>query len=594
MTAHRPRSPSRAARPAARPAVLLATVLAVLLLAGCVRMPEAGPVVETRSGGNVQGDPGVFIDPKPPSVGDSAPDIVKGFLDAMTATPVQTNVAKRFLTREASASWDPQLRTITYADASPPQGASRVSVTLHGADVLDAHGGWRGRLPRANHVVEFPMTIENGEFRIAAAPDALIVPESWFEQRFRQVSLYFFDPTAQILVPEPVFVPRGEQLATTLIKGLLRGPSPELARVSRSFIPSGLTFGLSVPVSADGVADISLQGEAGRQATQDLGLMFAQLAWTLRQEPAIRSFRVSIGGQQLQLPGGNSEFGVMQGSGYDPAGSEASPLVYGLRDGLLVSGSPDALEAVDGPLGSTAFGVRSIGVNLDATQVAGVTGEGTAVVVGPVEGRPDQLTEVVSGATNLLRPAWDFSARLWLADRGPQGARFSFVEGGRPAVPLTVPGVTGEEIRSFLVSRDGSRLVAVVRRPSGDHLMISRVLHDDQGAVLRASRARRISWEGSGRLAIRDIAWHSPTTVAVLHVLTDELSQVRTIPVDGSPPGLDSLSTTLRGRVGALVGSPVGDENLYAVTRRSLIDLSNSERGDATRDPRVAMLTYVG
>jgi hypothetical protein len=69
---------------------------------------------------------------------------------------------------------------------------------------------------------------------------------------------------------------------------------------------------------------------------------------------------------------------------------------------------------------------------------------------------------------------------------------------------------------------------------------------------------------------------------------------VRTIPVDGSPPGLDSLSTTLRGRVGALVGSPVGDENLYAVTRRSLIDLSNSERGDATRDPRVTMLTYVG
>ena len=57
------------------------------------------------------------------------------------------------------------------------------------------------------------MAIENGEWRIAEAPDALIVPETWFEQRFRQVSLYFFDPSAQILVPEPVFVPRGDQLA---------------------------------------------------------------------------------------------------------------------------------------------------------------------------------------------------------------------------------------------------------------------------------------------------------------------------------------------------------------------------------------------
>ena len=99
-----------------------------------------------------------------------------------------------------------------------------MSVTLTGADQLDARGAWRGRLPHSDQVVEFPMTMENGEYRIAQAPNALIVPESWFEQRFREVSLYFFDPTAQILVPEPVFVPRGEQLPTTLIEGLLRGP----------------------------------------------------------------------------------------------------------------------------------------------------------------------------------------------------------------------------------------------------------------------------------------------------------------------------------------------------------------------------------
>jgi len=569
--------------------------LVVLLLAGCVRMPESGPVVDTRSGGDLNADPGVFIDPKPPLEGDSAPDIVKGFLDAMTATPIQTNVAKQFLTSEAQASWNPQLRTITYADASPPRGGSRVSVTLTGADVLDARGAWRGRLPRAERELQFPMTVEDGELRIAAAPDALIVPESWFEQRFRQVSLYFFDPTAAILVPEPVFVPSGEQLATTLIKGLLRGPSPEMARVSRSFLPPGLTFGLSVPVSADGVADISLQGDAGQQTAQTIALMLGQLAWTLRQEPAIRAFRVSIGGQQLQLAGGESEFEVTRGSGYDPTGAEASPLLYGLRAGLLVSGAPDALEAIDGPLGATPRGVRSIGVNLDATQVAGVSTAGSSVEVAAVRGARDRERTIAISATDLLGPAWDFADRLWLADRSFQGARISYVEdGGSVAEQVRVPGVTGRDIRSFLVSRDGSRLAAVVRRPSGDHLMISRILHDDQGDVLRATRARRISWEGGGRLDIRDIAWRSPTTVAVLHALTDELSQVRTISVDGSPPGLDSLSTTLRGRVGALVGSPVADQNLYAVSRRSLIDLSNSERGDETRDPRVSMLTYVG
>ena len=73
------------------------------------------------------------------------------------------------------------------------------------------------------------------------APDALIVPDSWFEQRFRQVSLYFFDPSARILVPEPVFVPRGEQLATALTSALLRGPGLALEGISRSFIPEGLS-----------------------------------------------------------------------------------------------------------------------------------------------------------------------------------------------------------------------------------------------------------------------------------------------------------------------------------------------------------------
>ena len=53
------------------------------------------------------------------------------------------------------------------------------------------------------------MDREDGEWRIAKAPDALIVPRTWFAPRFRQVSLYFFDPTGQILVPEPVFVPSG-------------------------------------------------------------------------------------------------------------------------------------------------------------------------------------------------------------------------------------------------------------------------------------------------------------------------------------------------------------------------------------------------
>ncbi len=201
------------------------------------------------------------------------------------------------------------------------------------------------------------MASEDGEWRIARAPNALIVPDSWFEQRFRQVSLYFFDPSAQILVPEPVFVPRGEQLATALTSALLRGPGPALEGISRSFIPDGLSFGLSVPVSEEGVAELSLRGYSGRLTPDASEQMLAQLAWTLRQEPTIEALRVSVGGRPITLSGGESLFDVdVQGAQYDPTVLEASTLLYGLRDGRLVSGPPDSLAPVDRPHGGLQAG----------------------------------------------------------------------------------------------------------------------------------------------------------------------------------------------------------------------------------------------
>jgi Lipoprotein LpqB beta-propeller domain/Sporulation and spore germination len=577
-----------------RHALAAVTTVAVLLAAaGCVQMPENGPVVSSGSEGRADAPPGVFIDPKPPEPGANPADIVTGFLDAMTATPLQTNAAKQFLTTDAQAAWEPESETITYSEASPPRGGLRVSVTLGGARHLDGRGSFLGRLPAGDRSLTFPVASEDGEWRIARAPDALIVPDSWFEQRFRQVSLYFFDPSARILVPEPVFVPRGEQLATALTSALLRGPGPALEGISRSFIPEGLSFGLSVPVSEEGVADLSLRGYNGRLTPDASEQMLAQLAWTLRQEPTIRSLRVSVGGQQITLSGGESLFNVdQQGAEYDPTVLEASTLLYGLRSGRLVSGAPDSLAPVDGPMGVSRLGVRSVAVDITADQVVGVSAGGEDVLLTSVRNRGDRVESVVSGARRLLRPAWDFSGRVWLVDNGPGGARVSYLSGDVP-IGVRVPGVTGRRVANFTVSRDGSRLVAVVRGEKGDRVMISRIVHDAQGRVVRVQRANHIGWEGDSRLEVRDIGWASATSVAVLHRLAKQLFQVRTIPVDGSPPGPDSLLTTLPGKVTGLVASPEQSESLFAMTRSGLLDLTQ-DAPTAPLDPRVRRLHYVG
>ena len=242
-------------------------------------------------------------------------------------------------------------------------------------------------------------------------------------------------------------------------------------------------------------------------------------------------------------------------------------------------------------MGVSRLGV-AVAVDLTADQVVGVSAGGDSLLRTSVRNQSDRVESVVSGARGLLRPAWDFNDRVWLVDNGPGGARVSYLSGKLPTA-VRVPGVTGHRVDHFAVSRDGSRLVAVVRGGNGDRVMISRIVHDAQGRVIRVQRATHIAWEGDSRLQVSDLGWSSTTSVAVLHRLARQLFQVRTIPVDGSPPGPDSLLTTLPGQVTALVASPVQSESLFAVTRTGLLDLTQDAPAAAV-DPRVRSLHYVG
>ena len=589
-----PRRPGLSRHHRARQFVAVVASALLASLTACVGMPDSGPVVEVGSEGDLDQPPIAAIDPRPPEPGALPSAVVTGFLDAMTAWPSQTNVARQYLSTEAAPTWNPENRTITYAEALPPRGNLRVSVELVEAEYLDSRGSYQGPLPAEERDLAFPMVREGGEWRIAEAPDALVVPDTWFEQRFRQLSLYFFDPTAQILVPEPVFVPRGEKQATALIEALLRGPGPALEGISRTFLPGDLSLAdLSVPVSDDGVAELRFRGFSGRLSPEASELLLAQLAWTLDQDPTIRSMRVSLGEQPVTRPGGIGLVDVEeQGARFDPAMLEASTLLYGLREGRLVSGPPDGLVPANGPMGTDDLGVRSAAVNLTASTVAGVAAGGDRVLLTSVRGPDDRVEQVVSGAQRLLRPAWDFRDRLWLVDQRTGGAQVSYLAADGPE-PLRVPGISGQSVTRFLVSRDGSRLAAVVRRAREDRLMVSRVVYSGDGRVLRATPAQRVSQGDGAGLRILDIGWSSPTSIAVLSRLASAYFQVRTVAVDGSPPGLDSLLTRPSGPVRSLAASPSEDESLYAVTPSSLDDLTGSQPL-VPLDPGLSSLGYVG
>ncbi len=572
--------------------------LTTVVLAGCTRLPESGPIVDADSAGVADGPSAPDINAAPPAENATGVEIVNGFLDAMTASPTRIDVAKQYLSSSAADAWDPEAATIIYADKLPPSDdVTQVTVPLIDADRIGRSGDWGGELTASEQDLRLDLTIEDGEYRITNPPDALIVPLPWFNQRYRPTSLYYFDPTGRILVPEPVYLPRGDQLATSLISGLLAGPGPSRADVVRSFLPKGLTLRLSVPVTSAGMADIQLDGSQTTLAAAAVERMLAQLAWTLRQEPAITSFRVSIGDVVVEPPDGGTDYAVDAADAFDPAVDGSSTDIFGLRGGALVVRDGNELRNLPGPLGVPEADLRSAAVNLDATRAAGVTADGTTVREAPVDleaTRSERLvTTPFSDGVDLLAPVWDFADRLWLVDRTAEGAVVRVVDRGR-ARRISVPGVSGRAVKAFLVSRDATRFAAVVVGSEGDRLKIGRIAVNDRGEPSRVTATTSLVADPGLPLRITDIAWNSPTSIALLTpVVPRESFEVRTVGVDGSPSSPDGFSTTVSGRLVGLVGSESPDLPMYGATATSLLDLLADASYGFLGDPPTG-LRYAG
>jgi hypothetical protein len=587
-----------------RAAWLGVVATACLVLSACgIGMPDTGPVHETRATGSDRDEGAASINPRRPGKGDSPVQIVKGFLNAMRATPaITTSIAREFLTTEASASWQPTGMMI-YTTLLSPKGSNPVEATMTNVDRTDARGAWLGPMPDDETTLSFPMTIEDGEWRIAQPPPYLIVPLSYFSQRFQQVSLYFFDPSATMLVPEPVFVPRGQQFVSALVNGLLQGPADGLDGSEQSYLPPDLRPLVSVSVSSAGVARVDLTsntGEVAMPSPEQAELLVSQLAWTLQQEDSITAFTVSIDGRPVQLPGA-SEFRVDHGHDYAPFVAGSSTQLFGLQDGRMVGGSPQNLETVSGPFGQGGYSLRAVAPDLHADRVAGVSESGTELWVAPVKDNGSDATPLIESGADLLRPAWDFSGRLWEIDRTGHGAAVSFLRKGRMH-SIDVSGITGEDVKDFVISRDGTRLIAVVHDAAADadSIVVGRIQTTSDGQVVGALAATDVADPAIADRHIRDIAWLSPTSLAVLLPVTRSLFQVRSVSVDGAP-GPDQLSIPIDDQVAALAGTPVPDETSYAFAPGEpddpsalLIDLADSTGVPLVLDPRVTMLSYVG
>ncbi|MEO9325964.1 LpqB family beta-propeller domain-containing protein [Nocardioides sp. C4-1] len=572
---------------------LLAALALALTLGGCAGVPTSGPVVAAGSESTIADDTANDVNPDPPSRGMTESQVVEGFLDAMMASPIDFDVARQYLTTAAADRWRPEQEMITYDQVDTVEDSRRVLVTLDDAQRLSSTGAWLGRLRETEQTIELRLVYDDGNYRITNPPDAHLVPVNWFTQRYRQASLYFFDPTGSILVPQPVFVPEGTTLGRSLIDGLVAGPGPGLATVVRSYLPVGVTADVRVVGS---VALVDLEASATvtpGYSTPTTQRMLAQLAETLGEDPTIRSLRVTLAGTPIITADGSAEYAVGAAAGVGPNGADPDTGLYAVRDGVLARRDGRELVPVAGAFGSGRTRVGLAAVDLSGSRAAGVGLRGRNLLLAdladPADGTEATATQVLQGE-RLLKPEWDFAERLWVVDRTRSGAVVRVVR-GRQVREVDVPGVSGQDVRSFLVSRDGTRFLAVVASGDGDTVRVGRVESDPEGAVVSV-RATEVLVPATSGQAIDDIAWASPTSVTLLSTVDPSFSEVRTIGVDGAS-GTEDDVRPVAGPLLGLVGSPLPDLPTYGITSTGLLDLVDYDPVDFAGGPPQAV-DYAG
>jgi hypothetical protein len=311
--------------------------------------------------------------------------------------------------------------------------------------------------------------------------------------------------------------------------------------------------------------------------------------------------RITVDGTPIDLPGQSAAVGVHGWSEYDPGVAWASQSLFGLRDGRAVSVTDGHEERVTGPFGANDLGLRSVAANLPGDRLAGVTGNGREVLVSdrsqPIGRSSNDATTAYSGGTDVLRPVWDLNGQLWILDRTRHGARLSVYWKG-DLHRVSAPGIDGQDVRSFIISRDGTRLVADLDRHGSDRLVIARVERDPSGALRQITPAQRLPLGGFQVDRIQDLAWRSPGNVAVLTSPTPDTSQVIVVRVDGSSAQGEVASDPqlFQDEADTLVTSPAPGSPLYIGTSSGrLFQLASNGRWTGTGiRPGLAAPTFAG
>lgn len=477
-------------------------IVIAIVLTACAGLPTAGPVNAGQSVSEVETDGDFVFIPDGPASGATAQQIVEGFIAAGSGPRGNWDTAKEFLADDFRSVWKPQAGVTVYRPGErilSERAEGEFVLTVTPVAAVDDTGALSSTLEDADISLAFTLARQSdGEWRITAAPDGIVLDQNRFRAVFGSYSLMYFDPTWTYLVPDERWFPKS-YAATNIAQALVDGaPSPWLeGAVATAFSDGARLAQPAVPVRSGTVAEVSL--EEGARSLEDtvLSRMQAQLEASLATA-GITGVDMLVADQVLATVAAPARATRV----------DTRPLVrMGDTFGFL---SGTEVEEIDG-LSAVMAGVdaASIDVNADRTAAAILTTSGSVAYV-----RVDGTELVVDDRAGLLAPSIDPFGYVWSVPAdAPSEVYAVSADGTVSEITAAWPGAV--RIESMRVSRDGTRIAAVVR----GELWVAGILRDREGVPVALGAPEVVAvLPGAGVQAV----WEDAGTIAVLYALDDE------------------------------------------------------------------------
>lgn len=538
------------AGPARRLAAVL-TAAVTMLLAGCAGIPVSGGVnVGVVQNADVQG--ASSFTPRGPAGNATPTDIVRGFIDAGTGQRSAAGmkngygVARSFLTPAFATQWDPDARVLVHATnySVTRTGSDAYTVTVPTVARLDARGSFTttadpsssGAVKPKPVLLGMQLTKTAKGWRIAGAPDGIVLLQVNFDKLFSPTPLTFFDPTFTRTVPDLRWYANSADVPRAVLAGLAAGSAgPIAAPVAVSAFPTGSRVA-SVRVTS-GVAAVDVT------APSPLSAVTVQRIRTQVQSslPAVSDVQVSVDGVQQAVSG-------------TPPGQTASPDPNPLiRLGAAIGFLEGSALRRDTVLGRQVQAVGPLGATVsDGLRIAAVrTADGVRVVTPTTH-------VVVDARTGLIDPSLDPLRWTWSVPRDDPEGLMAFDGHGR-AQHLDGPFGAAQSIDTIEVSRDGTRLLVLLATQAGPVGRVVGIERDAKGAPTGlSSQWYAVPAPGARGL---DATWVDSGTVATLTSTADG-DQVTQVQVGGA----QSVPLARPGDATAIVGG-AGKSELTVLLR---------------------------